>query len=370
VSIKGKGWGVALLLGAVLAGETALAAPKYAVPIPPATVALMEGKGLSPASPILIRTFKKEAELEIWKQGKDGRFVRLKAFPICRWSGQLGPKTTQGDRQVPEGFYAVTPAQMNPNSSFYLSFDIGYPNAFDRAQGGSGAYLMVHGACSSSGCFAMTDRGVSEIYAIVREAFAGGQQAFQLQSFPFRMTAENMAKHREDKHIAFWRQLKEGFDRFEATREELAVGVSFGPRYVFEPSRDTSKEALVQARRTREQAAIVALSRKRPAVLTTYVDGGQHKSLQRQAKRGAFGRISQPEALAEAGREVVIGGEPNVQPAAAAKAVAGQRPAKGATKASLAPSSAPASTPDRPFYQRLFDVFTPSPAEAASGGRI
>jgi murein L,D-transpeptidase YafK len=358
-----------MLLGALLASQNALALPKHAVPIPSATLSLMQAKGLSPASPILIRAFKKEAELEIWKQ-KDGRFVHLKTFPICRWSGQLGPKAAQGDRQVPEGFYAVTPAQMNPNSSFHLSFDIGYPNAYDRAYGGSGAFLMVHGACSSSGCFAMTDRGVSEIYAIVREAFAGGQQAFQFQSFPFRMTAENLAKHRSDKHIAFWRQLKEGYDRFEATREEPVVGVSFG-RYVFAPSQDASKEALVKARQAREEAAIAAIARKKPAVMTTYVDGGQHRSLRAQAKRGTFGPVSQPAALAEAGREVVIGGEAKAPPASATQARAPSQPSgKGAaTKAVVVPASAPAAAPDRPLYQRLLDAFTPSPATPAGGRR-
>jgi murein L,D-transpeptidase YafK len=372
VSIRSKGWRLAVAFGAVLAGQSAYAVPKHAVPIPPATLSLMETKGLSPAAPILIRAFKKEAELEVWKRVDDGRFVHLKTFPICRWSGQLGPKTTQGDRQVPEGFYAVTPAQLNPNSSYHLSFDIGYPNAYDRARGGSGGYLMVHGACSSSGCFAMTDQGVSEIYALVREAFAGGQQAFQFQSFPFRMTAENLAKHRSDQHIAFWRELKEGSDRFEATREEPVVGVSFG-RYVFEPSPNPATEALVKARRAREEAAIAAISRKKPAVMTTYVDGGQHKSFQAAAKRGTL-VVSQPQALADAGREVVIGGEANAQPASpsdpklsAAQAKSPAQVKGSAAKPALVPVSASAPAPDRPFYQRLFDAITPSPAPAAAG---
>ncbi len=82
----------------------------------------------------------------------------LKTFPMCRWSGQLGPKVKEGDRQVPEGFYTITPGAMNPNSSFYLSFNVGYPNNFDRQLGRSGAHIMVHGDCSSMGCFAMTTR--------------------------------------------------------------------------------------------------------------------------------------------------------------------------------------------------------------------
>jgi murein L,D-transpeptidase YafK len=373
VSIGSKGRRLAVVFAAVLAGQSAYAVPKHAVPIPPATLLLMETKGLSPAAPILIRAFKKEAELEVWKRADDGRFVHLKTFPICRWSGQLGPKTTQGDRQVPEGFYAVTPAQLNPNSSYHLSFDIGYPNAYDRARGGSGAFLMVHGACSSSGCFAMTDQGVSEIYALVREAFAGGQQAFQFQSFPFRMTAESLAKHRSDQHIAFWRELKEGSDRFEATREEPVVGVSFG-RYVFEPSPNPATEALVKARRAREEAAIAAISRKKPAVMTTYVDGGQHKFFQAAAKRGTL-VVSQPQALADAGREVVIGGEANARPASPSDPKPSMAQAKppaqakggGAARPAIVPVSASAPAPDRPFYQRLFDAITPSPPPAPAG---
>src|SRR3712207_2663857 len=114
---------------------------RHLAPIPPATLALMSSKGMSQHDPIVIRSYKKESEVEVWKRGGDGRFALLKTFPICRWSGQLGPKIREGDRQAPEGFYAITPAQMNPNSSFHLSFDTGYPNAFDRAHGRTGSHL-------------------------------------------------------------------------------------------------------------------------------------------------------------------------------------------------------------------------------------
>jgi murein L,D-transpeptidase YafK len=166
----------ALALAAALsvAAPGATLAAKHEAPVPAATLALMAARDTTASAPILIRTFKKEAELEIWKLSRSGRYVLLKTFPICRWSGQLGPKTRTGDRQTPEGFYTVGPRQMNPNSAYYLSFDIGYPNAYDRAHGGTGSHLMVHGTCSSMGCFAMTDRQVAEIYALAREAFAGG----------------------------------------------------------------------------------------------------------------------------------------------------------------------------------------------------
>jgi murein L,D-transpeptidase YafK len=161
---------------------------RHLVPIPPATMALMASKGMSQNDPILMRAYKKESEIEVWKRGSDGRYALLKTYPMCRWSGQLGPKTREGDRQAPEGFYTVAPAQMNPNSSFHLSFDLGYPNAYDRAHGRTGAHLMVHGSCSSSGCFAMTDEAISEVYALARESFASGQRSFQFQSYPFRRT--------------------------------------------------------------------------------------------------------------------------------------------------------------------------------------
>ena len=281
--------------------------PKHEAPIPAATLALIRAKDTTPAAPILIRTYKKEAELEVWKKARNGRFVLLKTFPICRWSGQLGPKRKQGDRQTPEGFYAVTPTQMNPNSAYYLSFNIGYPNAYDRAHGGSGAYLMVHGTCSSAGCYAMTDKQIAEIYALAREAFAGGQQAFQFQAYPFRTTAENMVKYRSDANIGFWRQLKEGSDRFEATGEEPTVSVSAG-RYVFKPAKDPDKEAQAVARRSEEEARIAALTEEgRAAIRTTYADGGQHPSFLALARLGvSLGEVSRPEALALAGREIVV----------------------------------------------------------------
>jgi murein L,D-transpeptidase YafK len=192
----------------------------------------IETKNMSKESPILVRLFKEEAELEVWKQDRSGRFTLLKTYPICRWSGELGPKIKEGDRQAPEGFYAITPGQMNPNSSYYLSFNLGYPNAFDRAYGRTGAHLMVHGDCSSAGCYAMTDEQIQEIYALARESFFGGQRSFQVQAYPFRMTALNMARHRTNPNYAFWTMLKVGNDHFEVTRQQPKVDVC-EKRYVF-----------------------------------------------------------------------------------------------------------------------------------------
>ena len=193
-------------------------------------------------SPILVRLFKQEAELEVWKQDAAGRYELLKTYPICRWSGELGPKIKEGDRQAPEGFYNITPASMNPNSQFYLSINTGYPNAFDRSHQRTGAALMIHGDCSSRGCYAMTDDQISEIYALARESFFGGQRSLQLQAYPFRMTPANFAKHRNNPNIAFWKMLKEGNDHFEVTHQEPKVEVC-DKRYVFNPEAPQSTNA-------------------------------------------------------------------------------------------------------------------------------
>ena len=193
----------------------------------------MTAKNMDKDSPILARIFKEEAEMEVWKKNRDGDYALLKTYPICKWSGDLGPKKKVGDRQAPEGFYTITPGQMNPNSNYYLAFNTGFPNAYDRAWGYTGSDLMVHGDCSSRGCYAMTDEQIQEIYALARESFFGGQKAFQLQAYPFRMTAMNMAKHRNNPNFAFWKMLKEGYDHFNASHQEPKVAVC-EKRYVFD----------------------------------------------------------------------------------------------------------------------------------------
>jgi murein L,D-transpeptidase YafK len=201
---------------------------------------LVRAKGMSKTAPIMLRVYKEENVLEVWKQKANGRYDIVTSYDICKWSGKLGPKFTEGDRQAPEGFYAITPAQMNPNSKFYLAFNTGYPNAYDRVNGRTGSHLMVHGACSSSGCYSLTDAQVQEVYAFARDAFAGGQQSFQFQAFPFRMTPANMARYKDDPNFGFWKMLKEGYDHFEITKVPPKVDVC-EKRYVFNqfPEGDT-----------------------------------------------------------------------------------------------------------------------------------
>ncbi|HET7715861.1 MAG TPA: murein L,D-transpeptidase family protein [Bauldia sp.] len=222
--------GVAVLALAACTSESGV--PKDIRPVSQKLVMQMKSEGMSETSPIFVRIFKEESQLEIWKQQDNGKYGLLKTYDICKWSGVLGPKIKEGDRQAPEGFYTVTPAQMNPNSSYYLSFNIGYPNSYDRAHGRTGTHIMVHGACSSAGCYSMTDEDAGEIFALARDAFKGGQREFQIQAFPFRMTPENIARHRGDPNMDFWMNLKEGYDHFEVTRQAPTVEVC-NKRYVF-----------------------------------------------------------------------------------------------------------------------------------------
>jgi murein L,D-transpeptidase YafK len=199
----------------------------------PELLSLLRQKKMPKHSPIILRVFKEEAELEVWKQDTTGHFQILKTYPICRWSGDLGPKLHEGDRQTPEGFYTITPKLMNPNSNFYLAINTGFPNAFDKANDRDGTFLMIHGDCSSSGCYAMTDEQIGEIYALARASLLGGQPSFQIQAYPFRLTPANLARHRTNPNMAFWKMIKIGNDHFEATHLQPKVEVC-NRRYVFD----------------------------------------------------------------------------------------------------------------------------------------
>jgi murein L,D-transpeptidase YafK len=207
----------------------------------------LSSRGLALGSPIFIRIFKKSQELEVWVQAEEG-YRLFKTYDICYFSGDLGPKTREGDRQSPEGFYTVGAHQLNPNSRYHLSFDLGYPNAYDKQYGRTGSALMIHGDCISVGCFAMTDSRIEEIYTLAEEALRNGQRFFQVHIFPFEMTAANMKKYKNSKWISFWKNLQEGYDWFEKTNMPPKISVA-GKRYIIEPGyQETAAEQRRPAR--------------------------------------------------------------------------------------------------------------------------
>ena len=383
----------ALLTSAVLAAGVLLSAcnsddvslatnAKANQPVPPKLLAAMVEKDMDLQSPILVRLFKQEAELEVWKQTRSGQFALLKSYPICRWSGDLGPKVREGDRQAPEGFYTISPGQMKPQSAYYLSFNTGYPNAFDKALGRTGSQLMVHGDCSSRGCYAMTDEQIAEIYSLGRESFFGGQKAFQLQAYPFRMTPVNMAKHRNNPNMPFWKMIKEGYDHFEVTKHEPKVDFC-EKKYVFDAAKppnatrdpvfdasarcpayvipDETADAL-RERQQQEAAETAKLIAKGSPVarLNTGIDGGMNKIFASKIPEGNTGLSEGGDSqnlasltLARAPGTIpstVNPPKPNlVQPEEPVVAVA----ATSSTPPTCVASAAPATQPSEGFFSSL-----------------
>ena len=171
--------------------------------------------GYAMGDPVHIRIFKRERRLELWMQHAAGRFGHFRSYDICNFSGDLGPKLREGDRQAPEGFYRVGKSQLNPNSRHHLAFNLGFPNVFDRQLGRTGSALMVHGGCSSVGCYAITDGAVDEVYAVVEAALDNGQEAVDVHAFPFALTETALAEQSGHAWQTFWRNLKQGYDLFE-----------------------------------------------------------------------------------------------------------------------------------------------------------
>lgn len=238
LKIIGRRWRLIVAGGIALGGALVAA---FLILAPPGPASLVEirhhrldgiraglaAKGLRLGDPIFIRVFKEEHALELWVKSGE-RFELYKTFPICSWSGALGPKQREGDWQSPEGFYSVSRDQMKPDSQFHLAFNLGFPNAYDQAQGRTGSFLMIHGACVSVGCYAMTNDGIEEIWLIADEALKGGQTRFEVHAFPFRMTPAALAKRQGDRSIDFWRMLKPGYDSFEATHVPPTIRVDNG----------------------------------------------------------------------------------------------------------------------------------------------
>jgi murein L,D-transpeptidase YafK len=363
----------ALAAGVLLAGcnsdEISLANnAKANQPVPPKLVADMAAKDMELQSPMLVRLFKQEAELEIWKQDRSGRFALLKTYPICRWSGDLGPKVREGDRQAPEGFYSISPAQMNPQSAYYLSFNTGYPNAFDKALGRTGSQLMVHGDCSSRGCYAMTDEQIAEIYSLGRESFFGGQRAFQFQAYPFKMTPVNMAKHRNNPNMPFWKMIKEGYDHFEVTRQEPKVDFC-EKKYVFDATKppnatkdpvfdaaaqcpayvipDEIAEAVRQKQQDDQAETAKLIAKGTPvARINTGIDGGMNKVFAAKLPDGSTG-------LSEGGDGQGL-------------SLLALSRAPGTIPSHVNPPRGPVTSPDEPLAASLAPAAAPAPAAPAA----
>jgi murein L,D-transpeptidase YafK len=195
----------------------------------------LEDKGMTVGSPIMLRIFKEESELELWLL-TGSTFELYARYAICFWSGTLGPKLREGDRQAPEGLYSVGVQQLRPTGRRPRSFDIGYPNALDRAAGHTGSDIFIHGGCGSRGCYAMTDAAMEQIYVLGEQALAHGQDHFQVEVFPFRMTEANMARHADSPWLPFWANLKVVYEQFDRTHVPPQVQICGGRYLLMEPA--------------------------------------------------------------------------------------------------------------------------------------
>ncbi len=201
----------------------------------PALETDLAAQGLHFGAPVFIRAFKEELQLELFVLNRKTRkFQLFRTYPIAQSSGNLGPKLAEGDGQVPEGFYRVSPSAMNPNSRYHLAFNIGYPNEYDRLLNRTGSAIMIHGNQVSIGCLAMTDEKIEEIYTLCAAAHAMGQASFEVHIFPFRMSDERMAQEAGSKWLDFWKNLKEGYDAFEKSHIPPSVTVKKG-HYIIHP---------------------------------------------------------------------------------------------------------------------------------------
>jgi|307.fasta_scaffold00268_5 murein L,D-transpeptidase YafK len=383
-----------LMTSATLAGALALAGcyseEGYQLPtkamkeLSPEMLSLLQKKNMPKESPILVRLFKEESELEVWKQDTTGLYQLLRVYPICRWSGELGPKKVEGDRQAPEGFYTITPGLMNPNSNYYLAINMGFPNAYDKANGYSGGFLMIHGDCSSRGCYAMTDEQIGEIYSLAREAFLGGQKQFQIQAYPFRLTPANMAKHRTNPNMPFWKMLKEGNDHFEVTHLEPKVDVcerhyvfdaqalasstkplAFSPTGrcpTYEVPEEIATQALEKQRNDEYQVAQLTRLNSPVAPITMGTDGGMNRVFVAKLEvtqpfLDNDGRLHAPPARPDMPRPTLSG--PREDPQAGVKTASVQKPGlfgglfDGTTTQSTQVASADSGNQEN-FFTRLF----------------
>lgn len=200
---------------------------------------LFSRKGLSyPAYEIFLRVFKQEQSIEVWaRNGPNDPFTQLTAYEVCALSGRLGPKTRQGDFQVPEGYYYIE--AFNPTSEFYLSLRLNYPNPADRMRGDTralGGDIFIHGGCRTVGCLPIEDENIRELYWMAVETRAAGQTVVPVHIFPTRMTDEGIdwlkGQFVPDARLTdFWMSLREGYDAFEKTHRVPVVSMDSTGRY-------------------------------------------------------------------------------------------------------------------------------------------
>ncbi len=364
--------------------------PKATRELPASIVQKMKAKGMKKNAPVYFRLFKDEHVVEVWKQKDNGKFDMVQNYNICAWSGTLGAKYKQGDRQAPEGYYPIRPAQMNPASKYFLAINTGFPNAYDRANGRSGSDLMIHGACSSSGCYSMTDESVQQIFAFARDAFAGGQQEIILEALPFRMTPEKMAIFSAHKDFKFWSMLREGYDSFELTKippkvdfcekkyvfNRVAESGSFNVNATCPPSQPRWPQLtpVLTSYDSKFQSSFAAASRRFEGVPFPIVHGGKSRPLDQKWKPQPVKSGPKTNALIEeaerAAKAKLKAEEKAAAELAAATPADAAHPADASTPAADAAATAPVPEADSKAAADAVKPAVPVSTDEAAEARI
>jgi murein L,D-transpeptidase YafK len=205
--------------------------------------AKFEEKGLTLGSPVFLRVYKQTSEMELWVQ-QGPRYIHFKTFGICRWSGGLGPKMYEGDRQSPEGLYHITTADLIVNPRWDRAMNINYPNSFDVVNGRSGSGILIHGKCGSIGCFAIQDQNVEEVYGAVRAALFSGQAEIPVLALPFRFASVAPSVRDTLQLNEFWSDLRRADLLFERDRLPPTAWICDGRYYFADRRGDRHRHAV------------------------------------------------------------------------------------------------------------------------------
>ncbi len=189
---------------------------------------------------LYIRSFKYDSYLEVWVKDKSAEpFQLFKTYKICALAGTLGPKRMEGDFQVPEGFYYIN--QFNPNSSYYLSLGLNYPNMSDKILSDSlkpGGDIFIHGSCVTVGCIPITDEQIDELYILAAYAKDAGQDFIPVHIFPIRYDKERSIKYletltRDDVQLKkFAERLEDAYNYFEIHKQLPVIMVNPDGEYM------------------------------------------------------------------------------------------------------------------------------------------
>jgi len=201
-----------------------------------------EKKLIWPPEQVYIRSFKFDRQVEVWVKGnEEDPFKLFKTYRMCMQSGTIGPKRMEGDYQMPEGFYYIN--EFKPNSNFHLALGLNYPNASDKVLSDAhrpGGDIYIHGGCVSTGCIAISDKPIEELYILTYHAKEKGHEFIPVHVFPVKYSIKKSFEYlaqatKENQSLQkFAISLKAAFDKFEEKKVLPVILVNKKGEYIIE----------------------------------------------------------------------------------------------------------------------------------------